>query len=66
MKVRNSKSINTVNKKYDAHAHERLNTTKFSFLGDLKDKKVLDMGGGQRAHVIKILKRGSKGGYYGY
>ena len=63
MKMQNGKSKAVVKNKYSTH--ERLNTEKFSFLGDLKDKKVLDMGG-QRAPVIKILKRGSKGGYYGY
>ena len=60
MEVRNSKSINTVNKKYDAHAHERLNTTKFSFLGDLKDKKVLDMGGGKGYMSLRFSKEEAK------
>ena len=44
MKVQSNKSVNIV-KKYGRQ--ERLNATKFSFLGDLNDKKVLDTGGGK-------------------
>ena len=58
MKMQNGKSKAVVKNKYSAH--ERLNTEKFSFLGDLKDKKVLDMGGGKGHLSLRFSKEGAR------